>query len=136
MTVSDISINVGKYFEKVDKKWADQLSIYGWVLGENVGSPLIIGIEQLACKPHPAGSATMKPLVRVASHRGYVSPKYQIELYTKAIEMWKAIHSGHIFTDLTKEENDLRCVTLDNQYLAYGGDTDNDKWFQEMNRRH
>jgi hypothetical protein len=136
MTVSDIVINVGKYFETVDKSWANQLSIYGWVLGEDVGSPLIIGIEQLACKPHPAGSATMKPLVRVASHRGYVSPKYQTELYEKAAYMWKAIHSGHIFDDLSRDENDRRCKTLDNQYRAYEGDSDNDKWFQQMTRKH
>ena len=127
MQVSGLQMNVGKFFEQVDTKWADQLTIYGWVLGEDVGAALVIGIEQLCCKPGPE-----KPLIRVASHRGYVSPKYQKALYQRLDIMWRAIHSGKILDcDNWKE----RQATLDLIHKAYEGDSDNDKWFERMTRR-
>lgn len=131
MWIDGMEINVGKFFEHVDKSWADQLTIYGWVLGEAVGAPLIIGIEQLCCKP-----GQQKPLIRVASHRGYVSPKYQEALYQRALTIWKAVHNGHIFFEETFAESELRQLTLDSQHNAYGGDGPNDKWFEEQTRRH
>ncbi len=131
MMVDGIQINVGKFFEDVDKKWADQLTTYGWVLGEPVGAPLVIGIEQLACKPGPD-----KPLVRVASHRGYVSPKYQKNLFSRYARVWKAITKGHIFDEDTYEESIIKQQTLDNQHKAYNDDTENDKWFTKMMRKH
>jgi len=131
MVVDGITINVGKFFEAVDKKWADQLTIYGWTLDEPVGAPLIIGIEQLACKPGPD-----KPLVRVASHRGYVSPKYQHALYDRIKRLWTAITQGHIFDDESYERSLIKQQTLDKQHLAYEGETENDAWFTEMTRKH
>lgn len=131
MEVDGIEINVGKFFERVDTKWADQLTMYGWVLGEPIGAPLVIGIEQLACKPGPG-----KPLVRVASHRGYVSQGYQEELFRRCQRLWKAIHSGHIFDEETYQESMLKQQTLDQQHLAYSEDTENDRWFTDMTRRY
>ncbi len=129
MWASGLQINVGKFFEQVDKKWADQLTIYGWVLGEPVGAPLIIGIEQLCCKPGVGD----KPLVRVASHRGYVSAKYQKALYDRALKLWKAIHSGRLLDEENWKE---RQATLDLTHQAYGGDGEHDDWFEKMTRRH
>lgn len=131
MEVDGITINVGKFFEAVDKKWADQLTMYGWTLGEPVGAPLIIGIEQLACKPGPD-----KPLVRVASHRGYVSPTYQQALFKRLKCLWTAITQGHIFDDESYEESLIKQQTLDKQHLAYTEDSEDDKWFTKMTRRH
>lgn len=131
MMVNGSMINVGKFFEAVDKKWADQLTSYGWVLGESIGAPLLIGIEQLACKPGP-----VKPLIRVASHRGYVSAPYQLELYKRYAKLWKAVHDGHLFTQLSYDDSLAKQTTLDNQHLAYTNETDNDKWFTKMTRKH
>jgi hypothetical protein len=128
LMVSGLVMNVGIFFEKVDKSWADQLTMYGWVLKEPVGAPLIIGIEQLVCAPGRK--------VRCASHRGYVSVAYQEELFQRVVHMWKTIHSGHILTDLPLKEAKIRQETLDNQYLAYVEETENDKWFNEMTRKH
>lgn len=131
MQVDGVTINVGKFFESVDKKWADQLTSYGWVLGEPVGAPLVIGIEQLACSPGPD-----KPLVRVASHRGYVSPAYQKQLFQRYLRVWKAVTNGHIFDDESYEESLLKQQTLDDQHKAFSSDTENERWFTNMTRKH
>lgn len=132
LLVSGLTMNVGAFFEQVDKSWANQLTMYGWVLKEPVGAPLIIGIEQLVCKP----DRHHKPLVRCATHRGYVSAAYQKALFKRVAFMWKTIHSGHILTEMTKEEAETRQQTLSNQHRAYTEETDNDKWFTEMTRKH
>jgi len=132
MIVDGIRINIGKFFETVDSKWADQLTTYGWVLGEPVGAPLVICIEQLACKPNKPG----KPLIRVATHAGYVSESYQISLYKRYVRLWQAIQSGHIIADLPEDEAKERQQLLDDQHLAYKDDTENNRWFTRMTRKH
>jgi len=129
--IEGITVNIGKFFEGVDKKWADQLVSYGFVLGEPIGAPLVIGIEQLACKPGPD-----KPLIRVASHKGYASKGYQETLYARYVKLWKALHDGHLFTDKSYEESKALQDTLDRQHLAYTGDSENDKWFTQATRKY
>lgn len=131
LLVSGLQINTGTFFERVDVSWANQLTMYGWVLKHPVGEPLIIGIEQIVCKPH----SFRQPLVRCASHRGYVSQAYQIELFKRISHMWKVIHSGHILTDLSLEEAKVRQQTLDNQHQAFTDETENDKWFTKTVRK-
>lgn len=123
MVVNGIEINVAKPFEKVDKSWASQLAIYGWCMGEPVGAPVIVIIEQLACTPQG---------IKCASHRGRVSTDFQTQLYYKAVNMMNIIHTGHIFDDLDYEESFAKQMELDMRYKAFEGDSDNDKWFREI----
>jgi len=106
-------LTIGSHWlEDVDKKWADQTTIYGWMLGLEVGSEeFITGIDQLACKPGPDGL----PLVRVAQHRCRISSFWQHSLLNRLQACWNAIQSGHIFSDMTREESDARCEVLDMQ---------------------
>jgi len=120
-----IDINIGHFFEEIDESWARQLSIYAWLIGEEVGSNFIICIEQLACKPGK---------IRVASHRMRASKGFQLNLMKQLSELWAIIKSGYIFRDVSREESDKRCRTLDKYYLAFEGGTPNDDWFNSVTR--
>ena len=96
------------WLEEVDKTWADQLCIYSWLLGSEVGdSDVIVGLDQIACKPADP------PLIRVAQHRCRVSKQWQESLYARLQACWKTIQSGHIFDDLSREDSDATCEVLD-----------------------
>lgn len=73
-------------FEKIQDKWADQLTTYAWLVGEDVGSEgWIVGIDQLACnRKYP----DLPPLVRVAQHRGVVSRAHQENLLERYRVCW------------------------------------------------
>jgi hypothetical protein len=103
-------LTIGEHFlEECCPDWADQLAIYGWMLGEPVGTEdMVARIDQLACKP-----ASPVPLVRIANQRARISAGWQRRLQARLEDAWKVILSGHIFPDMTREENDLRCETLD-----------------------
>jgi hypothetical protein len=131
LMVGGLEINIGHFFEDVDKDWARQLAIYAWLLGEPVGGNFIICVEQLACAP-----SGEYPTIRVASHRGRISADYQHGLMKQAAEIWMAVNRGHVFIEMTKEANDERCKTLDKLFEAYKGTTSQDVWFQKMTRSH
>lgn len=104
-----IQINAAHPLERVNEDWATQLAVYGWVCGMDVGSEFVVGIDQLCCKP----IGNEFPEVRIAEHRCLVSSDYQWATFGRACQIWNAITTGHVFTDMTKEENDARCAALD-----------------------
>jgi hypothetical protein len=128
-----LQVNIDSTFEDVNWQWADQLAIYCWLLGEPVGAQTIIGIDQIVAKPRSDGG---KPLLRVAHHRSYVGADYQHGLFKRALHAWKAIHSGHIFDDMTYEQNKSRCEILNNYYATPERTIpDDDEWFGEITRQ-
>lgn len=97
------------WLEDVNTRWADQIAIYSWLLGMEVGDEdTITCIDQLACKP-----GDPMPLIRVAQHRCRISAKYQKELLGRLEACWRSITNNHIFTDLEKDESIERCELLD-----------------------
>ena len=102
-------LQIGSHWlDDVDKSWADQLTIYSWMLGIPVGSETVVTcIDQIACKP-----AEPLPLLRVAQHRCRISSFWQHSLQSRLQDCWRTIQSGHIFTELTREESDSRCEVL------------------------
>lgn len=97
------------WLEEVDKKWADQIALYSWLLGVDIGDEnMVCCIDQLCCKP-----GEDKPLIRVAQHRCRISKEWQDKLLLRLKSCWETIQSGHIFDDLTKEDSDARCEVLD-----------------------
>lgn len=94
-TVVD-GVNVELAMEEVDKTWADQLSVYAWLLGEPVGSDTWVGgIDQIC------GGGRM----RFAKHRARVSSEWQKQFFAVAKDLWTRIQSGWIFADLSFEDN-------------------------------
>lgn len=132
--IGNMAINGAIPFEQVNKKFARQLTIYGWVMGASVGSNQIMGIEQLCGKPWPGPDG---PLLRIASHRGMVSEKYQYELALHISEIWTSVQSCHIFDWLSRDESDNRCAVLDDYYKAFLKDQEGPlaKWFSDTTRR-
>lgn len=91
--------------------WADQLAIYSWLLGEKVGSEnFVVRMEQIACRNVKTRDL---PRAKFATHMNKISNCYQQEVLARACECWSVIKSGHIFTDLSRQESDEKCELLD-----------------------
>jgi PD-(D/E)XK nuclease superfamily len=125
-----VAINCAGHLEDFDEDWARQLAIYGWLLGEDIGSDFIVAIDQVVCKPNGE-----RPSLRFAQHRTKIRKDYQWKLYAEAQHIWEVVHSDHIFRDLSKEESIKKCIHLDGMKEALEGDgSDNDKWFSKITR--
>lgn len=106
--VGDLELNT-LCLEDSNDKWADQLCIYGWTLGNGeVGDDTVYMIDQLVCKPMPEGY----PLIRVANFRARVRVSYQRYVADRLKRLWNAVQTEHIFQDLTKEESDQQMWIL------------------------
>jgi hypothetical protein len=123
-----IMINVAQTLEQCKEEWANQLSIYGWLLGEPIGGDFIVGIDQLVFTERRC---------RVATQRCKIGKKYQQEWFNKIAWVWTVIHSGHIFRDLDATTSLGRQEMLDNQFAAYVNDgSKNEEWFTSAMRQH
>jgi len=107
MMINGVLINVAMHLEDGNKSWADQLSIYSWLLGEDFGSEqMIVGIDQIVGN---------RSKLRFATHRLRISPDYQFELLALIEQIWETVNSGWIFRSMTEEESVARCKLLDQQ---------------------
>lgn len=98
--VHGVLINVATHLEDVNSSWADQLSIYSWLLGEAVGSEnVIVGIDQICGNPDK---------LRFASHRLRITPEWQFNLLELAKQIWEIIQSGWIFREVSEEQSVAR----------------------------
>ncbi len=103
-------INVATYLERVDITWGRQLCFYAWLCGCEIGSDFIVGIDQVVCKP----SGQKYPQIRIAEHRLRSHSDFQWAEFANAQAIWEAVHSDHIFRDLSYEDSKNLCATLDN----------------------
>ena len=101
-----ILINAAMMLEDVNKSWADQLSIYSWLMGSAVGSTDTVYCIDQACGP--------KEKLRFASHRLRISADYQQDFMTLIQQIWKQIQDDHYFLDLSGQESRERCSKLSN----------------------
>lgn len=109
---------VGSHFlEESCKDWADQLAIYAWMLGEEIGGEdVVVCIDQLACKP----GESSYPWIRVANHCCRLSETWQTSLLKRLTDCWSVITSGYIFEGMmSREESDDRCEILDMRASAH-----------------
>ncbi len=124
------------YMENTAPDYADQCSVYGWLLGEPIGSEeSIVWIDELVSKPTGVALNGEYPLMRVSNFRSRVKPVYQRQLVERISTCWQAVTSGHIFLDMTREENDAYIGMLDQ--MAVGLTTDKspeEDWYSEVTR--
>jgi len=112
--LGDLEINTWA-LEDSCMKWADQLAMYGWVLGDGiVGDDTIYMIDQLVCKPMPKGY----PLIRVANFRAQIRRSYQRHVADRLVKLWRVLESGHIFPELSREESDWRLDVLNKEAMC------------------
>ena len=110
-------INRDDRLENLKEDWATQLSIYGWLSGNEVGSDFITAIDQLVCKP-----GANYPSIRIAEHRLRISEEFQWATFTIAQQIWDIVNSDHIFRNMTLEQSQNRCRVLDQQSLSMTDD--------------
>lgn len=126
MKVKGLMINIAHTLDTVDSDWARQLSMYAWIMGEDVGSDFVCGIDQLMGAGYlgldPSGKEIL-PEIRVASFRSRVSKEFQFQVFGAACACWRAIQRGpeFIFEDqgLNRRESADRCAMLEDQYKAF-----------------
>lgn len=119
------SIGIETCFEK----WAQQLSLYGWILGQPVGSDEhIVFIDELCCKYQGPESP---PTIRIAGHASRISKAFQNDYFAKIKECWNRVSSGDIFD----ENNDEMIQMLTDSAVMNGsGCSDDEKWFSAIGR--
>jgi len=125
-----IKMNPTLTLAEVDTEWADQITIYGWLLGEEVGSTTLVGgIEQVVGPP---------PFLRFASHRCLAStPAYQYNLLERIEKAWAAIVNGKekYFPELTEDESTARCDHLEEQAEGLAGADEFSQFVNEVSRK-
>ena len=124
-----LTINVG-YMEFCNDEYADQLCLYGWLLGETPCDENLVGmIEEIVAKP------ATPPILRVANHRARIKADHQQKLLDRVAACWLAVTTGNIFTEMTPEENANRRQVLDDMALSLGKTAGAyDDWFNEVSR--
>lgn len=122
------NINVKETLDAIDETWAAQLSIYAWLLGNEVGSKYVVAIDQICCtKKYDTRD------IRVAQHRALVDPKFQYDLFARSHAAWYSIQGEHIFDNLSKEDSLARCQTLDERMkMEYSPLTHEDATFASL----
>jgi hypothetical protein len=100
------------YLEDCSTDWADQLTLYGWALGEKVGDQEVVqSIHQGACKP----IAGQRPSLRFAEYRARVRDSYQDLLLKRLQRAWKHISTGHVIPTLSVADCASRCALLEKE---------------------
>ena len=103
-----VTINCMMHLEDGNAEWADQLSIYSWLLGEPVGGEnVVFGIDQI----------TGPGCSRITSHRLRIKPEWQYRQMERIVQIWQILESGHIFRDLSREESDNKLKILEAMWV-------------------
>jgi hypothetical protein len=120
-----IEINMIPSLEKSRPNYALQTATYSWLLGAEVGSEIIVSIDQLVCDSQHAKACCDQPLIRVAQHRCNISQEFQLRAYADYQRLWDSVHNG--YPDIP----DSRKKILDNMAAALAGEDDKTVWLRE-----
>ena len=75
------------------------------------------------------------PQLRYARHRGRVKAEYQHKLFDRVQSVWGRVSSGHLFREMSKDDNDARCEVLEQMSTSLASDNSDDAaWFNEVTR--
>ncbi len=99
-----VRVNTAFTLHEVDIDWGNQLTMYGWLAGVEVGEPFVVIIHQLAWK---GGELT------VGKHAYIVPSNIQWEIFKRCQTMWNAIQMNWIFDELPHATSIARCDMLD-----------------------
>jgi hypothetical protein len=111
------------WFETNHSEYADQCTLYGWLLGEPVGGEdVVVCIDELCAKPTGNYLEGEYPTLRIANHRARVSVPYQKKLEQRVAACWQAIQTGYVFPQMSREENDAHIEVLDSLTVGLASD--------------
>lgn len=127
-----ITVNAG-YLETCSEDYADQLCVYGWMLGETPGDEtVVLGIEEIVAKFMGEG---VRPQLRYARHRALCKRDYQLKLVGRIQAVWARIISGHFFTEMSKEDSDRRCQVLEEMASVPTLGDETNQWMQSVTKQ-
>jgi hypothetical protein len=129
MVENGVEINFNHKMEDIDESWAKQTAIYSWLCGAEVGSDIVVAIDNLVCSDKGTN-------IRVAEFRSKIGVDFQKKLYEKAHEIWDIVHSNWIFREMREEESVERCKVLDGVGESLSGGDEMDTWFNQAVRSH
>lgn len=135
MVINGVLINAGITLDMVKEDWAQQLAIYMWLCGEEVGSQeCFASIDQVVCSN---SSVRIEKDLRFAEHRSRISKDFQYKVFNKAKEAWSIINSDHFFRGLSKEVSQEKCRTLNTlrEDIQNRPQTSNDDWHGEVTKK-
>ena len=103
----------GKLFlEESSTVYADQLSMYGWIVGLPVGDESVVCcIDEALGKPTVNGEGY--PHLRFAQQRARISAGYQRNLMDSLKIMWDSVKTGHIYFEMGRDYSDRRVETME-----------------------
>ncbi len=111
--------------------WAMQTTVYGWLLGNDVGKEVLVGIDQIACNGAKRDEFD-RPEIRIASHRATTSRQWQIALFERMVDAWRTINSDHFFRNMSEEASQRYCDNLDRECRELNGEgNEDDVWFSQ-----
>ncbi len=118
-SVKGIIVNGAMPLEQASEDWAAQLATYGWLLGEQVGTEIINGVDQVVgngTKTHVSGGT----MLRFAQHRSIISEDFQFKLFMDYQHIWNLLTEEpfHFFRDLSLAESQAKCGGLDSASKA------------------
>jgi hypothetical protein len=80
--------------------WAEQLTMYAWLLGEPIGGDYILTVDQLIVD-------------KVYRYSALCDPVWQRDLYLRIKKCWDACQTGHIFLHLPYEQSLAKGEAID-----------------------
>lgn len=112
-THKGVVINSVYKMDQTAPDWATQLSMYSWIMGSEVGSDFILSIDQICCNANNGKH-------RIARLCSLVDEKFQLDLYNDLQKCWRSLLDGHVFMNLTYEDNLAKIDTLrlTNSFIA------------------
>jgi hypothetical protein len=102
MLVGDRKFMIGRHDHFA--AWIDQLTAYGWLLGEALGDEFLLQVHQIT-----RGTAGL----RLTEHRCYTDKAHQMLLRDRYVGMWEAIHMNRCFTDMPPADDVAEQRSLD-----------------------
>jgi hypothetical protein len=116
---NSVTINAG-FLETCHKEYATQLTMYGWLQGEEVGNEdVIYCIDEIVGK---FMGENERPLLRVANHKARISKQFQLDLHARLKTLWENINDGWIFKDMSREESDAKFEMLERNATGKASD--------------
>ena len=108
MNYRGLLINSG-YMEGCNNEYADQLCLYGWLLGEAVGDEnVVLMIDEIVAKYMDGNPPAPRGKPPRSREQGPSTA-----LVKRVAQCWTTITSGHVFQEMSPEDSKARCEVLD-----------------------
>lgn len=92
----------------LNKSWATQLCMYGWLLGVPLGTRFMGAIEQIVMVEPPEVASG----VRIAQIRAPITPDFQQEVFDRLLRGWSLIQNERLVPEMSMMDLEILAMTL------------------------